>query len=31
MDDDNDYDKNYFDNGESFQDEDDNCDDGPVY
>jgi DNA-directed RNA polymerase III subunit RPC7 len=33
MDDDGDYENNYFDNGEGFNDEDDNLDDGdgPVY
>lgn len=31
MDDENDYGNSYFDNGESFNDEDDNLDDGPVY
>ncbi|XP_035903398.1 DNA-directed RNA polymerase III subunit RPC7-like [Anopheles stephensi] len=31
MDDDNDYGNNYFDNGEAYNDEDDNLDDGPVY
>lgn len=31
MDDDNDYGNNYFDNGEAFNEEDDNLDDGPVY
>lgn len=31
MDDENDYGGNYFDNGEDFNDEDDNLDDGPVY
>ncbi|XP_052860886.1 DNA-directed RNA polymerase III subunit RPC7 [Anopheles cruzii] len=31
MDDDNDYGNNYFDNGEAYNDEDDNLDDGPIY
>ncbi|XP_017004293.3 DNA-directed RNA polymerase III subunit RPC7-like [Drosophila takahashii] len=31
MDEDNDYGATYFDNGEAFNDEDDNLDDGPVY
>lgn len=31
MDDENDYGNNYFDNGEAFNEEDDNLDDGPVY
>lgn len=31
MDDENDYGNNYFDNGESFNEEDDNLDDGPIY
>lgn len=31
MDDENDYGNSYFDNGESFNEEDDNLDDGPVY
>ncbi|XP_035784606.1 DNA-directed RNA polymerase III subunit RPC7-like [Anopheles albimanus] len=31
MDDDNDYGNNYFDNGEAYNEEDDNLDDGPVY
>lgn len=31
MDDENDYGNSYFDNGEAFNDEDDNLDDGPVY
>uniref|UniRef100_A0A182NKI1 DNA-directed RNA polymerase III subunit n=1 Tax=Anopheles dirus TaxID=7168 RepID=A0A182NKI1_9DIPT len=31
MDDENDYGNNYFDNGEAYNDEDDNLDDGPVY
>lgn len=31
MDDENDYGNSYFDNGESFNDDDDNLDDGPVY
>ncbi|GAB0097852.1 DNA-directed RNA polymerase III subunit [Sergentomyia squamirostris] len=31
MDDENDYGNNYFDNGEAFNDDDDNLDDGPVY
>ncbi|XP_053683575.1 DNA-directed RNA polymerase III subunit RPC7-like [Sabethes cyaneus] len=31
MDDENDYGNNYFDNGEAYNEEDDNLDDGPVY
>ena len=31
MDDENDYGENYFDNGEAYNEEDDNLDDGPVY
>lgn len=31
MDDENDYGNSYFDNGEGFNEEDDNLDDGPVY
>ena len=31
MDDENDYGNSYFDNGEAFNEEDDNLDDGPVY
>lgn len=31
MDEDNDYGMNYFDNGENYNDEDDNLDDGPTY
>jgi DNA-directed RNA polymerase III subunit RPC7 len=31
MDDENDYGGNYFDNGEAYNEEDDNLDDGPVY
>lgn len=31
MDFENDYGNNYFDNGEAFNEEDDNLDDGPVY
>lgn len=31
MDDENDYGNNYFDNGEGYNEEDDNLDDGPVY
>lgn len=31
MDDGTDYNLNYFDNGESYEDEDDNLDDGPTY
>ncbi|XP_011180799.2 DNA-directed RNA polymerase III subunit RPC7-like [Zeugodacus cucurbitae] len=31
MDDENDYGNSYFDNGESYNEEDDNLDDGPVY
>lgn len=31
MDDENDYGNNYFDNGEAFNEEDDNLDDGPIY
>lgn len=31
MDDDNDYGNAYFDNGEAYNEEDDNLDDGPVY
>lgn len=31
MDEDNDYGNNYFDNGDAFNEEDDNLDDGPVY
>lgn len=31
MDEDIDYGNNYFDNGEAFNEEDDNMDDGPVY
>ncbi|KAH8380503.1 hypothetical protein KR009_011145 [Drosophila setifemur] len=31
MDEENDYGNSYFDNGESYNDEDDNLDDGPVY
>ncbi|XP_075226361.1 RNA polymerase III subunit G [Lycorma delicatula] len=31
MDDGTDYNLNYFDNGESYEDEDDNLDDGPIY
>lgn len=31
MDDGTDYAKNYFDNGEDYEDEDDNLDDGPSY
>lgn len=31
MDDGTDYANNYFDNGEAYDDEDDNLDDGPIY
>lgn len=31
MDDENDYGNSYFDNGEAYNEEDDNLDDGPVY
>lgn len=31
MDEDNDYGFSYFDNGDDYNDEDDNLDDGPVY
>lgn len=31
MDEDNDYGCSYFDNGENYNDEDDNLDDGPTY
>ena len=31
MDEDNDYGNNYFDNGEAYNEEDDNLDDGPTY
>lgn len=31
MDEDNDYGFNYFDNGDDYNDEDDNLDDGPIY
>lgn len=31
MDEDNDYGNSYFDNGDAYNDEDDNLDDGPVY
>lgn len=31
MDEDNDYGNSYFDNGEGFNEEDDNMDDGPIY
>lgn len=31
MDDGTDYANNYFDNGEEYEDEDDNLDDGPIY
>lgn len=31
MDDGTDYANNYFDNGEDYEDEDDNLDDGPIY
>ncbi|CAD7080964.1 unnamed protein product [Hermetia illucens] len=31
MDEENDYGNNYFDNGEAFNEEDDNLDDGPIY
>lgn len=31
MDEENDYGNTYFDNGEAFNEEDDNLDDGPVY
>lgn len=31
MDEDNDYGNSYFDNGDAYNEEDDNLDDGPVY
>ena len=31
MDEDNDYGVSYFDNGDAYNEEDDNLDDGPVY
>lgn len=31
MDDENDYGNSYFDNGEAYNEEDDNLDDGPIY
>lgn len=31
MDDGTDYANNYFDNGEAYEDEDDNLEDGPIY
>lgn len=31
MDDGTDYANNYFDNGEGYEDEDDNLEDGPIY
>lgn len=31
IDDGTDYANNYFDNGEAYEDEDDNLDDGPIY